>query len=120
GWRGRNCTAAAVGVTGAKTQPVLQAILDINQTNEGPVIRPARIAVAEEEWRPVPALEFYVDFETVSDLDDDFRNIPRKGGQPLIFMIGCGHVEEGEWRFGCFTADELTPACEAAVIDSWL
>jgi len=120
GWRDRNCIAAAVGVTGAKTQPVLQAILDINQPNEGPVIRPARITVAEEEWRPVPALEFYVDFETVSDLDDDFRNIPRKGGQPLIFMIGCGHVEEGEWRFRCFTADELTPACEAAVIDSWL
>ena len=65
-------------------------------------------------------MEFYVDFETVSDLDDDFSKIPERDGQPLIFMIGCGYVANGHWRWECFTADSLTEACEAQVIDGWL
>ena len=64
-------------------------------------------------------LEFYVDFETVSDLDDDFARIPEKGGQPLIFMIGCGHMEKGEWQWSCFTVDALSEDCEAHAIDGW-
>ena len=67
-----------------------------------------------------PPLEFYVDFETVNDLDDDFSAIPAKGGQPLVFMVGCGHIEAGEWSFECFTADELTESAEAVVIEDWL
>ena len=42
--------------------------MDINRNEEGPVIEPARIHAAEKEWREPPLLEFYVDFETVSDL----------------------------------------------------
>jgi hypothetical protein len=99
--------------------PTLNAILDVNRSNDGPPVRPARIRAAEEEWHPEPPLEFYVDFETVEDLDDDFSCIPEKGGQPLIFMIGCGHVEDGEWRWSCFIANALTEPCEAEIIDAW-
>ena len=74
----------------------------------------------EQVWRVEPALEFYVDFETVNDLNDDFSLIPKRGGLPMIFMIGCGHVESGAWQFQCFTADALTEACEATIIDKWL
>jgi hypothetical protein len=119
-WRDPRCTPAAVGVTGDKRPAVLQALLDMNRTTEGESIRPARIRAAEDEWRPEPALEFYVDFETVSDLADDFSRIPERGGQTLIFMIGCGHVEGGEWRFECFVADALAEKSEAEIIDSWL
>lgn len=38
----------------------------------------------------------------------------------MIFMIGCGHVEEGQWRFRCFTAADLTESAEAEIIDGWL
>ena len=60
-----------------------------------------------------------MDFETVSDLDDDFSQIPEKGGQPLIFMIGCGHVEDGSWQWSCFIANELSKSFEAGIIDAW-
>ena len=66
------------------------------------------------------SLEFFVDFETVNNTNDDFRRFPEKGGQPLIFMIGCGHMEEGRWRFRCFVADRLTPNAEAKAIDAWI
>lgn len=119
-WRAPECTAMSVGVTGDKNQPTLQAILDINQTDKGPLVAPLRVRAGEPVWRKEPALEFYVDFETVNDLNDDFSLIPKRGGLPMIFMIGFGHVEEGAWQFKCFTADALTEACEATIIENWL
>lgn len=34
-------------------------------------------------------------------------------------MIGCGHMEEGEWVFRSFTTDRLTEPHEAEIIDAW-
>ena len=118
-WTDSSCTPHSAGVTGPKQAPTLQAILDVNRSNDGPPIQPDHVHTSEEEWRPEPTVEFYVDFETVQDLNDDFSLIPEKGGQPLIFMIGSGHVEHGKWRYVCFTVDELTEACEATIIDAW-
>lgn len=119
-WRDPRCTPAILGVTGDRRPAVLQALLDVNQTADGLDVRPEHITAAEDEWRQEPALEFYVDFETVSDLADDFSRMPQRGGQPLIFMIGCGHLEAGQWRFACFVADDLTEESEARIIGAWL
>ncbi|MDP3964034.1 MAG: hypothetical protein Q8Q20_00015, partial [bacterium] len=116
-WRDPKCTAMSAGVKGPKMQPTLHAILSINQTAVGPAVAPPRVQAAEQVWRKESALEFYVDFETVSDLNDDFSLIPKRGGQPMIFMVGCGHMENETWRFRCFTTDALTETSEAAVID---
>ena len=118
-WTDPACTTDVVGVAGKKQGPTLAALLDVNRSTDGLVVRPALIAAAAEEWRPIPTLEFYVDFEYVSDLDDDFSRIPERGGHPLIFMLGCGHVENGEWQWACFIADRLTERSEADVIDAW-
>ena len=118
-WHDKRATAVALGVIGEKQGPTLQAMLDVNQTTDGPTVRPERITAARDEWIEIPPLEFYVDFETVSDLADDFSSIPERGGQPLIFMIGCGHVENGEWRFTPFVTDDLTEPQEARIVDSW-
>ena len=118
-WRDPRATPASLGVRGGTTGATLQAILDVNRT-DGPIVRPRRVTAAEDRWRTRPRLEFFVDFETVSDINDDFSRFPERGGQPLIFMIGCGHVEDSEWRFSCFIADRLTAEAEAVAIDSWI
>ena len=118
-WDDPRVTPTLVGVTGAKRAPVLDALIEINRSTDGPAVRPAHIAAAEAEWRATPPLEFYVDFETVSDLADDFSRMPERGGQLLIFMIGCGHIEAGAWRFRCFVAEALTEDAEARAIDDW-
>lgn len=118
-WRDPRATPASLGVPGGTTAAMLQAILDVNRT-DGPVVRPDRVTAAEDDWRPRRRLEFFVDFETVGDANDDFSRFPNRGGQPLIFMIGCGHMEDGEWRFSCFIADRLTAEAEAVAIDSWI
>jgi len=118
-WTDPRCTPAAVGVTGATQAPILQALLDINRSTDGLHVHPLRIAAAQEEWRATPPLEFYVDFETFSDLNDDFSAFPQRGGQALIFMVGCGHIEDGEWQFACFVAEEATVTGERRMIDAW-
>ena len=119
-WRDDRCTPEALGFSGGAKQAILRSVLDTNRRSDGPPVRPERIATEAGDWRSTPALEFYVDFECVSDLDDDFSRMPERGGQPLIFMIGCGHMEDGQWRFASFTVDTFTPEAEAVVIDAWL
>ena len=118
-WRDPMLTPAAAGVNGPTTAPRLQALLDVNREDGAPV-RPVVVETLRDQWiEPSPA-EFYVDFETVNDLDDRFDRFPDKGGQPLIFMIGCGHLEGDEWAFECFVADQLTETSEAEIIEKWL
>ncbi len=117
-WRDASCTTDSLEFSTGTRQPVLQAILEINRSTDGPNVRPFRLQNGDPVWRD-SALEFYVDFETVSDLDDDFSKLPSKGGQPLIFMIGCGHLENGSWEYKCFTVKELTEPSEAEIIDAW-
>ena len=116
-WTDPRLTPEALGMSGAMAEK-LRAQLEVNLDRAGPPVRPARVAAAREEWLD-PPLEFYVDFETVGDLDDDFARFPERGGQPLIFMVGCGHVEAGEWKFECFIADRLDEPSEARAIDDW-
>lgn len=119
-WRDPACTAAAAGVTGESYMPKLDAILAVNHDPAGPPARPAHVATARDVWHPRPGLEFFVDFETVSDLNDDFSAIPERGGQPLIFLIGCGHMEGGAWTYREFLVRRLTEEEEGTAIDAWL
>ncbi|MEQ1823551.1 MAG: hypothetical protein ABL949_13655 [Fimbriimonadaceae bacterium] len=98
---------------------ILEAILDVN-LKTGPVVRPETITAGREDWGTRQGMEFYVDFETVSDLDDDMTSLPEKGGYPAIFMIGCGHEENGEWQFECFIAETLDETGERKVINDWM
>jgi hypothetical protein len=118
-WRDPRCSAAVLGVTGESRPRLLNAIIAANQREDGAQVLPPRVIADEAEWKSPGPLEFYVDFETVSNLADDFSKIPEVGGQELIFMIGCGHVEEGKWRFRCFIVAALTELAEAAIIDDW-
>ncbi len=106
-------------VSGPKRRPALAAILEANTTPEF-VVGPPRIRADEGAWRAFDGVEFFVDFETVTDLDDDFAQFPVRGGSPRIFMVGCGHVEDDQWRFECFVADDLTDDSERRLLDCWL
>lgn len=118
-WTDPRCSAASLGITGESRPLLLDAIISVNQSTDGDAVRPLRVHAAEDEWRTAVPLEFCVDFETVSNLADDFSLIPGMGGQELIFMIGCGHMENGAWKFQCFTAESLTEPAEEVIVDEW-
>jgi hypothetical protein len=118
-WTDPRFSAAVAEVKGTRAV-VLDRILDLNRDPNGPAVWPERISTATDTWGKPGGVEFYVDFETVSSLDDDFTKIPKQNGAPAIFMVGCGHVEDGAWQFACFIADDLTAESEAVVIEGWL
>jgi hypothetical protein len=115
-WDDPRLDAAVFGVS-AKESAILNAVLEVNRDGGEP-LRPARLR--EGDWRRHAPIETYVDFEFLQDLADDFSSFPRKGGQALIFQIGCGTYREGAWRFRQFTVDDLSLEAEARMIDDWL
>jgi hypothetical protein len=115
-WDDPRLSAEVLGVS-ARDSPIVNAILEVNRDG-GPALRPERLS--DGLWRTRAPVEAYVDFEFLQDLADDFTAFPRKGGQPLIFQIGCGTYRDGAWRFRQFTVDDLTVEAEARMIDDWL
>ena len=118
-WDDPEVTPAAVGVTGPKTGSTLAQLLAVN-TDGGSLVLPLRIEKTRGEWHPTPGVEFYVDFEFCSDLNDDFSKLPEKGGQPIIFMIGCGHMDNGEWQFKSLVTENLSAEEEIRIIREWV
>jgi hypothetical protein len=117
-WDDPRVSATALDVPEKYTEQ-LEAVLAVNRPG-GPVVLPERITGVSTTWRTPMPLELYVDFETVSNLADDFSTLPAVGGQTLIFQIGCGHWEAGEWRFAQWTVDRLDEADEATVIRAFV
>ena len=118
-WDDPRVSAALLGIGGEAHPAMFDAMIAVNRET-GPAVRPERIEADEGRWREHAPLELYVDFETVNDLNDDFSSFPRKGGQSLIFQVGCGTYVDGRWDFAQFTARSLTAEAEGEMIDAWL
>lgn len=132
-WRDPRVTAAVLEVSGDTYVAQFERILEANHAPVPVVLPTTSVHGQDELWRTPASFECYADFETVSNLADDFSRLPLVGGQPLIFQVGCGHWEPpglGEprgdgpdgtqWRFTQWTADGLDIAGERAVIAGWL
>ncbi|MDQ3870853.1 MAG: hypothetical protein M3301_04460 [Chloroflexota bacterium] len=119
-WDDPAVSAASLGITNTGLAVKCDAVLEANRGTGPEVVFPDRIRHADPEWRTPTALEFYVDFETVSNLNDDFSALPAIGGQPLVFQIGCGRFEDGTWRFEQWTVDRLRERNEAVIIGHWV
>jgi len=117
-WDDARTSAELLGIDGEHARTI-DAVIGVNR-DAGAVLRPARVTADDEKWRLPPAAEAFVDFEFVHDLDDDFTDFPRKGGQALIFQIGTGTYRDRRWSFRQFTVDDLGVEAEGRMIDDWL
>jgi hypothetical protein len=118
-WSDEGVSAARLGITSPAFAARVDAVVAANQS-AAPTVVPERIQT-NGVWRAVPVVEFYVDFETVSNLDDDFTMLPRIGGQALLIQIGCGRKRtDVTWIFRQWTVDALTVAEERRIVDAWI
>ncbi len=110
-----------IGINGQKRAETIEAIININKDSTTEKILPNTITNDISGWKNKPKLEFFVDFETVTDIDDDFSHFPYLGGNSLIFMIGCGYEKlDGSWEMEVFTSKHLTIEDEGDIIDKWI
>lgn len=65
--------------------------------------------------------DFYIDFETVNDANDDFSSFPEKGGSSMVWMIGCGFRDRktNKWQFQNFVANTLSLDEESRIFREW-
>ena len=118
-WDDQRVSSELLGITSEKEAAIVDAVLAVNRPG-GESVAPKRMTLSTQVWRERAPVEAFVDFEFLQDLNDDFAAFPRKGGQSVIFQIGCGTYQGGVWRFEQFTVDELSLAAEAKMIDGWL
>jgi hypothetical protein len=117
-WDDPRLEPGALGITGDGAVQ-FAAVLAAN-TSPVPVVLPPSLPPGGA-WREHAPLELYVDFETVSNIADDFTSLPAVGGWAGIFQVGCGWVApaSGEWRFAQWTADRLDSPSELRILDAW-
>jgi hypothetical protein len=58
--------------------------------------------------------------ESVNDQDDDFNELPDRGGTPMVFMITWGWLDRaGGWQSRQLIAHDLSPSAEAEMKAAW-
>tara|TARA_B100000315_G_scaffold251482_1_gene286361 strand:- start:118 stop:3588 length:3471 start_codon:yes stop_codon:yes gene_type:complete len=117
-WRDSKLTPEKMGIRGSVKSEIMREVLRINNQKEHKVL-PLKISNNDRNWQQKQKLEFFVDFETVSNIDDDFADFPKQGGQELIFMIGCGYELDGKFKMKVFTAKKLSVEEEARIMTEW-
>lgn len=92
-------------------------IVESNITNK--ILGIDKIQFKADERAPV---EFFVDFEAINDMNDDFSTFPIAGGCSMIYMIGCLSVNylTGMQEFRTYIADRLSKKHETEIVDRWI
>lgn len=121
------CNIQSLGINAeSRNASVISKILEINQQEVfydeygaiyENIVSPEVIEIKSPEF-----LEFFVDFETVNDVNDSFRNLPNASGENMIYMIGCGYVDPytSQWKFRNFVINKLIQSEELRITREWL
>ena len=117
-WKDSRLTPEKMGIRGSVKSEIMREVLRINNQEKHKVL-PSKISNNDRNWHEKQELEFFVDFETVSNIEDDFSQFPKQGGQELVFMIGCGYEKNGEFEIEVFTAKNLSVKEEARIMTKW-
>lgn len=105
----------------------LYAILDINESTNTKMFKPKKLAEEFLKFIPPQDKPFIVlDFETINNLNDEFEELPEKGGNDMIFLIGITicipilneitNKYQLEYRYFPFISESLYPDEEFRII----
>ena len=99
---------------GPKKSKRIRAVLEANRKNS-PVLHHGFVIPDQVEY------EFFVDFEYFTNLNVDFDiQWPTLEGCEMIFMIGAGWIEDGQWNFKTFTAKKENQQEELKIFEEFL
>jgi hypothetical protein len=119
-WDDPRLTASVLGFSDSIEGRRLDAILAANRSSATDPVVPARITSNVGGWQQPAPLECYVMAESVNDQDDDFNELPDRGGTPMVFMITWGWLDRtGEWQSRQLIARDLSPSAETDMKAAW-
>lgn len=114
GWNDERCIPENIGINGKFTSRILDEILKINQPSNNIKISPPIIKNNYGNWQQPQTIEFYVDFENVSNVLTKFDTLPYVEDGTIIFMIGVGHINPctSQWVHRSFIVNLLNQSEE--------
>lgn len=117
-WKDPECTSNNMGMKGLRAS-IIDKILDINRQNTD-VIRPSKIRNNICNWKN-QTNEVFVDFETLSDIFDRFKELPKQKTTDMIFMIGVWYKPQksSKWEYKRFTCDKPNLTEEYRIMDEF-
>jgi hypothetical protein len=115
-WKNKRCTSKNLNIKGKRSHTI-DSILNINRQNRNKVL-PKVIISNLFDWK-THCNEVFVDFETIQDIFDDFNQLPLQVPRDLIFMIGVGYEEQGEFKYINFCCKNTTRESEFEMMNNF-
>jgi len=110
-WDDPKLTAKILGINGPKLGPTVDKILKANNSDTHTI---PKISSSLYKWR-TPALEFFLDVESVSSA----RSL-KSGIGNMVYLIGIGWMEDEKWAYRSFTAEKLDAEAEKEMVRQFL
>ena len=124
-WNDYRCDSNSLGMRG-KNKKILDGILSINRSENGVLLynnidKLVNTLTYNKTFDTKNQFEFYLDFETVNDLNDNFGEIPLSNGNNCVFMIGVGWIVPNTkiWRYKSFVVNNLSSKYEKENFIEW-
>lgn len=96
--------------TGDTQMKILNANRQSPESSGSSILKPSVIQNNYCDWKNDKYLDFFVDFEQVSNLN----------GKEMVFQLGCGFEFEGKWLYKSFFAETMELDEEERIITEWL
>ena len=109
--------ARVLGVNGKRAN-VIDSIIKINKQKNNVKMLPRKITSDMYDWRD-GSNDLFIDFEVMSDIFFEFGDLPVQKKTNMIFMIGAGWFEDGEWNHKSFIVDDLTLDEEVRIMEEF-
>ncbi len=116
-WRDRRCTTENLEINGVRTN-IIDRIMDINRQSRDKMW-PQLIRNNTNDWKN-STNEVFVDFETLADIFSDFDHLPNQDSTDIIFMIGVGWEENGNWCYRNYICNRATYSEEYRIMDEFM
>lgn len=115
-WSDPRCNAESLNIKGSVYPRVIDKILEVNRDSDK-IILPEKIENNMFKWQQKGSLDFYMDFETITnvlyeDVDIDKECISNE----IIFMVGIGYEIDDNFMYTSFICNELTSEEEDRIL----
>ncbi|ARA72161.1 hypothetical protein BNJ_00341 [Kaumoebavirus] len=107
GYDDHDCTLAALGIKKTERGQVIETMLNFHR--EDLLIWPETTKKMKNTlgWKQVGEVEYYLDFEFLTNVFDDFTKFPNVGQSDYLYLIGVYRVENGEGTYTPFMMEKL-------------
>jgi predicted RecB family nuclease len=117
-WKDIRCTPKALGFKDGPRSKILTRVLEAN-SGEYEVV-PKYIKSDLGDWKKPECQELYVDFESTCSVFTNFDTLPESSSESMIYMIGLGYIEKGQWKYVSFTVKSLDYDEEFRICDEFV